>query len=154
MPNMSLMRAPEPTICAMVYVSTVRMPPMAQATRTGPCCSRNATTSENVNLPRVRSGSAMRDMSAGQPTPGAVRWAARADVERGQDEREHDDADADRDAEGRHLADLLRHEGGVRAEHDNVPVVNNEEEHEQDPAHAPALRDEHLEVVRVDDLVR
>ena len=38
------------------------------ATRTGACRSRNATTSANVNLPRLRSGSAIRNISAGQPT--------------------------------------------------------------------------------------
>ncbi len=68
MPNMRRMRFPAPTICAVVYTSTVRMPPIAAAIRTGACCKRNATTSANVYLPRFRSGSATRNMSAGQPT--------------------------------------------------------------------------------------
>ena len=36
--------------------------------RTGACRSRNATTSENVYLPRFRSGSAIRNITIGQPT--------------------------------------------------------------------------------------
>jgi len=68
MPNIILIRFPAPTICAIVYVSTVSTPPIAAAMRTGVCCSRNATTSAKVNLPRFRSGSATRNMSAGQPT--------------------------------------------------------------------------------------
>ncbi len=44
------------------------MPPIAAAMRTGVCRSRKATTSAKVNLPRFRSGSATRNMSAGQPT--------------------------------------------------------------------------------------
>ena len=44
------------------------MPPNAAAMRTGVCRSRNATTSAKVNLPRLRSGSAIRNISAGQPT--------------------------------------------------------------------------------------
>ena len=44
------------------------MPPTADAMRTGTCRSRNATTSANVYLPRLRSGSAIRNISAGQPT--------------------------------------------------------------------------------------
>ena len=44
------------------------MPPQAAAMRTGTWRSRNATTSAKVNLPRFLSGSAIRNISAGQPT--------------------------------------------------------------------------------------
>ncbi len=41
---------------------------MADATRTGFCLSRKATTSAKVYLPRLRSGSATRNIRAGHPT--------------------------------------------------------------------------------------
>ena len=46
---------------------TARLP-NAEATRTGACCRRNATTSVKVYVPRLRSGSAIRNITTGQPT--------------------------------------------------------------------------------------
>ena len=41
---------------------------MADAMRTGFCRRRAATTSAKVYRPRLRSGSAMRNITTGQPT--------------------------------------------------------------------------------------
>ena len=38
------------------------------SSRIGRCAKRYATTSTNVNLPRLRSGSAIRNITNGQPT--------------------------------------------------------------------------------------
>ena len=42
--------------------------PIAAAMRIGVCRSRDATTSAKVYRPRFRSGSAMRNITIGQPT--------------------------------------------------------------------------------------
>ena len=47
---------------------TVTSEPKAAAARIGRALSRKATTSEKVYLPRLRSGSAIRNVMIGQPT--------------------------------------------------------------------------------------
>ena len=67
-PKSSLISPPAPTIWAMRYRVTVASVPTAAATRIGFCCSRTATASAKVYLPRLRSGSAIRKSTTGQPT--------------------------------------------------------------------------------------
>lgn len=67
-PNSSWISLPAPTICTTRYSTTIVSAFADVKSRIGRCAKRYATTSTNVNLPRLRSGSAIRNITNGQPT--------------------------------------------------------------------------------------
>src|SRR5512133_1502720 len=85
---------------------------------------------------------------------GVVRLVRPHDVVGGEQPGDDDGGDAERDREGRHLADLLRDESLVRRDEKDVAVVADEQEGEQHEADRPPLRHEALELLGLDYLMR